>query len=84
MNTKIAGVLIVAVSLAGCTHEDDTAARRKLENAGHELKHETEDAGRKLKKGLHEAGQELKKDANEASHEIKKGSEKLKDDLHSK
>ncbi len=65
--------LIMIASLAGCTREDDEAARRKLNKAGQELKRD-----------LHQAGQKIKKDAHEASQEIKKGSQKLKDDVRSK
>ena len=66
-------ILIMIASMAGCTREDDETARRKLKNAGQELKHD-----------LKEAGKELKHDAHEASQEIKKGTQKLKEDLRSK
>ena len=73
MNTRHLGVLLLIAGLAGCTREDDETARRKLKNAGQELKRD-----------LHQAGQEIKRDAHEASREIKKGTQKLKEDVRSK
>ena len=73
MHKRHLGVLILIAGLAGCTREDDEAARRKLQKATHELKRD-----------LHQAGQEIKRDAHEASQEIKKGTQKLKDDVRSK
>jgi hypothetical protein len=75
---------VVLVWQSGCTAKDEEQAKRKLHEAGQELKHDTREATQKLKQGANEAGQELRHDAHAASREIKKGSEKLKQKADSK
>ena len=72
----LAGFLLLCQS--GCTREDDDQARRKLHEAGQELKRDTRQASEKLKQGAHEAGQELRKTLTKPSQELKKESQKLK------
>jgi hypothetical protein len=69
---------ILLVSQSGCTQKENDRAKRRLDEAGQELKHDTRKATEKLKQGAREASQELQRDTHNAEREIKKSSEELK------
>jgi hypothetical protein len=88
VNTRRLAIVLAVAAISiwqcGCTREENDQAKRKLHEAGQELKQETKDATKKLKEGADKAARELRSDAHEASQKMKKGGEKLKHEGDSK
>jgi hypothetical protein len=56
----------------GCTQKENDRAKRRLDEAGQELKHDTRKATEKLRQGAREASRELQGNAHNAEPKSRK------------
>ena len=68
--TKYIGLLVIGLTLAACSRQDQVDAKRQAHEAGQELKRDLQEAKREVKKGTKELSHELDKDLHEAKREV--------------
>ena len=84
MRISILAALVVAISLVGCSPQDQDRAREDAHRAGQKIREGAKDAGREIKKDLKKADQQLQESMEKgkvaAQHAAKELRKELSDD----
>ena len=67
---KSTGVFLLALSLIGCTQQEQAETKKQLRETGQEIKRDAQEAKREVQKGAKELSHEVNKDLKEAKREI--------------
>jgi len=60
----------LAIALVGCTDQETEQTRKKLQDAGQQLKHDADVAQKAIKDEADKASREIQKQVDEAKHDV--------------